>query len=526
MRMISAMLCGALSSALVLACETQATLSLQDGVGSPHVGSNPDGADAGVAADTSYVDTGPVGPGAPVDELPSCDEVAVGMPCCGDGICDGPETDRSCAVDCGAPVDECGDGACQSGEAQSCPGDYGTASAGSYVVVDTGQSACYDNNGSAVSCQGAGQTLSGQDAQYMGNQPAYKDNGDGTVTDSNTGLVWVAEHGDRMTWEEAVAGAPGFTLAGYDDWRLPTIKELYSLIDFDGGFVSSSSDSTPYIDTEYFTFIYGDEAGANRPIDAQYWSATEYVGATMNGDHTVFGVNFADGRIKGYGTSMPNGSNMLQFVKYVRGNPDYGRNSFVDQSDGTVRDEATGLVWQKGDSGSGMKWADAMAHCEGLELAGHDDWRLPDAKELQSIVDYSRAPAVTGTAAIDPVFDITDIQSFFWTTTTHLDGPAGVGGTYAVYVAFGQAWGYMETSPGSGQYQLLDVHGAGAQRSDPKDGDPNDYPNGHGPQGDVVRVFNHVRCVRTGSLFHANPVPDCGDGSCGGFETWRNCSQD
>lgn len=50
--------------------------------------------------------------------------------------------------------------------------------------------------------------------------------------------------------------------------------------------------------------------------------------------------------------------------------------------------------------------------------------------------------------------------------------------------------------PGSGNYQLLDLHGAGAQRSDPKSGDPSDYPYGHGPQGDVVRIYNYVRLVR------------------------------
>ena len=51
---------------------------------------------------------------------------------------------------------------------------------------------------------------------------------------------------------------------------------------------------------------------------------------------------------------------------------------------------------------------------------------------------------------------------------------------------------------GSGNYQLLDVHGAGAQRSDPKAGDPHDFPHGRGPQGDVIRIFNFVRLVRGG----------------------------
>ena len=50
-------------------------------------------------------------------------------------------------------------------------------------------------------------------------------------------------------------------------------------------------------------------------------------------------------------------------------------------------------------------------------------------------------------------------------------------------------------------YELLDVHGAGAQRSDPKAGNPDDYPYGRGPQGDVVRINNYVRCVRSGATF-------------------------
>jgi hypothetical protein len=54
----------------------------------------------------------------------------------------------------------------------------------------------------------------------------------------------------------------------------------------------------------------------------------------------------------------------------------------------------------------------------------------------------------------------------------------------------------MEMPPMSGNYQLMDVHGAGAQRSDPKVGNSADYPHGHGPQGDVIRINNYVRLVR------------------------------
>ncbi|HUJ11912.1 MAG TPA: DUF1566 domain-containing protein, partial [Verrucomicrobiae bacterium] len=70
-------------------------------------------------------------------------------------------------------------------------------------------------------------------------------------------------------------------------------------------------------------------------------------------------------------------------------------------------------------------------------------------------------------------------------------------GNAAVYVCFGRALGWMHMPPGFGEYRLLDVHGAGAQRSDPKAGNPADFPHGRGPQGDVIRIYNFVRCVRT-----------------------------
>lgn len=371
-----------------------------------------------------------------------------------------------------------------------------------YVVVDTGQRACFDD-GDEIPSPGKGQPYFGQDAQYGGPQPSYRDNGDGTVTDNNTGLMWQKgfDGGRKHTFAEARAGAASCRTGGHADWRLPTIKELYSLIDFSGGM--GHRPPRPYIDTNAFEFIYGDESRGERVIDAQYWSATEYVGKTMRGAPTVFGVNFADGRIKGYPRDRgPRGAS-AQFVRYVRGNPRYGKNDFVDKGDGTVADRATGLVWQKADSGRPMNWRDALAYAGGLSLAGHDDWRLPNAKELQSIVDYSRAPDAEDASrrgpAIDPVFGITEPESYFWTGTTHQESPHRRG-SQAVYVCFGRSLGYMRF-PGQGPGQAVEainVHGAGAQRSDPKSGDPAQFPQGRGPQGDDVRILNYVRCVRGG----------------------------
>jgi hypothetical protein len=61
-----------------------------------------------------------------------------------------------------------------------------------YTIVDTDQARCYNNN-TAIEAPKAGAAFFGQDAQYKGNQPAYKDNGDGTVTDLNTGLMWQSD---------------------------------------------------------------------------------------------------------------------------------------------------------------------------------------------------------------------------------------------------------------------------------------------------------------------------------------------
>lgn len=388
-----------------------------------------------------------------------------------------------------------------------------------YVLVETGQVTCFDDFAD-LACPSSGAPFSGQDAQYDGNQPAYLDHGNGTVTDLNTGLMWqqTPELENKSTWAEAIAAADTFNLAGYTDWRLPSIKELYSLILFSGVDISGWSGlegAVPFVDTNYFDFAYGDESAGERLIDAQYWSSTEYVSTTMDGNATAFGVNFADGRIKGYPTEPigPPGYEFTKtsFVRYVRENSAYAVNNFADNGDGTVTDSATGLMWMQIDSGQlnagdnsdgALNWQQALAWAENLDYAGYTDWRLPNAKELQSIVDYTRSPATTSSAAIDPIFSTTAIIDeggqtncpFYWTGTTHKGG-SGIG-EYAVYLSFGEALGYMETPPGSGIYALQDVHGAGAQRSDPKSGDPADYPLGHGPQGDVVRIYNFVRCVR------------------------------
>jgi hypothetical protein len=397
-----------------------------------------------------------------------------------------------------------------------------------YTVVDTGQAKCY-NNSSEAACPVEGAAFYGQDAQFDGNQPSYTLSADGlTVYDNVTGLTWTQspdldgdgdiDVDDKLTFAEAQAYPATLNAAnygGYNDWRLPSMKELYSLMDFSGTDPSGPNPSnlTPFIDTDYFDFGYGDESAGERIIDAQFWSSNVYVGTVFDGQQATFGLNLADGRIKGYpsGTSGP--MTKLNYVYFVRGNTDYGINDFSNNGDGTITDNATGLMWSQDDSGdgvntgprSGMTWEEAMAWVQEKNdenYLGYSDWRLPNAKEMQSIVDYSRAPDATNSAAIDPVFDITQITNedgetdypWFWTSTTHVRSNGG--GEAGVYICFGRATGYMNNS-------WLDVHGAGAQRSDQKDGSfsgmtyvDDGYYFAQSPQGDATRSYNYVRLVR------------------------------
>jgi len=441
-----------------------------------------------------------------------------------------------------------------------------------YTIAGTGQIECY-NNSQEIRCPQPGQAFYGQDAQHPANQPGYSLSADAlTVHDNRTGLTWqrspdtdgdgALTRKDKLTWAQAQAQPAKLNAArfgGFSDWRLPSIKELYSLIIFSGvdpsGPSAEAGRPTPFIDTRCFKFAYGDPSQGERVIDSQYASSTQYVGKSFQGHGKLFGVNFADGRIKGYDLFMAGGMEKTFFVQCVRGNASYGRNEFQDHGDGTIADRATGLVWSKTDSGKGLNWEAALEWVRARNAEnylGHNDWRLPHAKELQSLVDYTRSPDTTGSPAIDPLFNCSRTTNefgqadypYYWTGTTHA---TAISGGNAVYVAFGRAAGWltgMPPGPGGGpgggpgpggprtggprtggpegpgppppdglgiggppesgrpgfgpaSYHFSDVHGAGAQRSDPKAGDPARYPHGRGPQGDVIRIYNFVRLVRS-----------------------------
>ncbi len=416
-----------------------------------------------------------------------------------------------------------------------------------YPIVGTNQTLFFDNNG-IIAEPKKNSPFYGQDANFTHNMPSYTDNEDGTITDNITGLIWQKDY-KVMSYDEALEEAKNCTLAGESDWRIPTIKEAYSLIIFSGTDASNRDmtkvpdDAIPFIDTNYFAFQYG--SNGTRVIDTQILSSTFNI-SSHERNINIFGVNIADGRIKCYPMKTREGGKNYT-VRLVRGKA-YGENHFVDNKNKTISDKATGLMWQQEDSGKGMNWQEALEYAKKMNkqnYLGYNDWRVPNIKELQSIVDYSRSPEVTSSPAIDPIFKTTKIKNeagetdypFFWSSTTHCSTGLRSIGAAAAYISFGRGMGNMQQGMGmviqgqqrqgmngrgqnqgqqrhsmNGQHQQrqmqnnaqnnnttpnwINIHGAGSQRSDPKSGDISTYTGGRGPQGDAIRIDNFVRLVR------------------------------
>ena len=239
------------------------------------------------------------------------------------------------------------------------------ASSYAFPIPDTGQTTCYDSSGNATSCAGTG-----QDGAYIINPMSYTDNGDGTVTDNVTGLMWQKQgDGTQRTWSTAGTYCTNLSIGGHSDWRLPAIMELLSIVDY-------GVHPGPTINATFFPNTYAD----------WYWSSTTYADDTT----TMWDVGFDGGEYYNDNTATIN-----DYVRCVRG----GQNSasFIDNGNGTVTDSGSGLMWQK-EEGSSRTWTDALSYCNGLSLGGFSDWRLPNIKELASLVDFtSYSPAINTT---------------------------------------------------------------------------------------------------------------------------------
>ncbi|OON97953.1 MAG: hypothetical protein ATN36_02020 [Epulopiscium sp. Nele67-Bin005] len=421
---------------------------------------------------------------------------------------------------------------------------------GNSKIVTTGQYESYDKDGNVITYDEASSYF-GQDADYDSLEFSFTNNGDGTISDNNTGLMWQEIPIDsKMTWSQAMEYCESLELGGYTDWRLPTAVELFSISDFSEGW--------PYIDISYFVMPDSSQQGgapqggnsqnggpqgtsqqrlpnnempeleegmipperpevaqgedenspppmqnggpqgtnssqvpqANIPPEGegstavskdegQFWSSNYYLVEEEGARNGVaFGVNHATGHIKAYiAESAPA---MGKNVRAVRGE-EYAVNDFVDNGDGTVTDNGTGLMWMSVDAGVAVDWEEALVLAKNSDYAGYTDWRLPDVKELQSLVDYSGSYP-----AIDPAyFECSELLDnefyYYWTNTSAYFSSQDPTNYYAWYVAFG----YAVDDGGN------DTHGAGGVRFSQK------YPesDAKGEGGD--NMLNSVRLVRT-----------------------------
>ncbi|MDX1959994.1 MAG: DUF1566 domain-containing protein [Leptospiraceae bacterium] len=258
-----------------------------------------------------------------------------------------------------------------------------------------------------------GQTTSyslGDDGQYqIGRARTYTDNLGGTITEDSSGLIWqkcsrgqtnnpsCSGSATTANWTTAGSYCTGLILAG-KTWRLPTMNELANLVDY-------SRSSPPSVNTTFFPAT----------VANYYWSFSTYSLDTTN----AWLVNF-------------NLSDVINLVKtdnyYVRcisGTNNTPSTIFTDNSNGTVTDQATGLIWQKCSAGlSGTTcetgsagiytWTSALSYCNSLSLASRT-WRLPNVNELRTIIDLTRtsSPSIDTTA-----FPATDANSY-WSSTTY-----------------------------------------------------------------------------------------------------------
>lgn len=306
---------------------------------------------------------------------------------------------------------------------------------------DTGAHQCLDSSGTLVACGNT--TVAGQDAQggrdtgvlTSGNIDgrlgfAFANRSGGCVEDLVTGLLWHNAATAAPSLADASAravAANGSALCGYTDWRLPSAEELLGLVD-------AGASSAPRIDAWF----------AGTPSSA-FWTSTLYAGDTR----AAWMVDFDTGALA-YDT-ISNRTSLNSAVRIVRGNsPAYGACTeadparFTDHANGTVTDQATGLMWQQcadGLSGSGCASGSANAHSTfSAALAragsvnadsanagrGYGDWRVPNRNELASLVHRAcELPAIQRTR-----FPATPSASF-WTST-----PAGA--NRAWYVDFNE----------------------------------------------------------------------------------------
>src|SRR5438445_369878 len=351
----------------------------------------------------------------------------------------------------------------------------------------TGQTTCWDSSGNVIPCAGTG-----QDGELRKGAPlAYVDEGDGTVTDVNTGLMWeklshdgsVHDDHNKYTWATALAGhvatLNNTNFAGHNDWRLPNVRELLSIVTYQNLLPTVA----PAFDNHCSSGCSVTTCSCTFSGDT--WTSTSEADSPRN----MWFVDFQDGQV---GAGLENGIGPVRAVRDGSGGcplPATGQTTcwdsngnaiscagtgqdgelrkgaalaYVDHGDGTVADVNTGLVWEKlsddgtvHDKDNLYTWANAfgghVATLNAMNFAGHNDWRLPNIRELQSIANYqSFNPAVSSSFNNNcaPGCHATTCSctasSDYWSSTSSVSDPSGawyVTFSYGRVDAFGRSGG-------------------------------------------------------------------------------------
>ncbi len=236
----------------------------------------------------------------------------------------------------------------------------------------TGASRCY-GYGSEIDCPSEGEAFYGQDAQYAekGFCAPKSFTVAGTteqpvINDKNTGLGWQKSiRTVAATWSDAYNYCNNLNYGGYSDWRMPTVKELDTILDLGR---RNSADPNYFSNT---TYSYWWVNNKNETAD-KLW----YVYQTS---------------IKYWPTSYATNTSYKYYVRCVRGTEltEPTSESFSSDTTGVVKDTDTGLYWSTpGDSR--VNWKDAFEQCENSTTGGYTDWRLPNINELSSLLNYSK----------------------------------------------------------------------------------------------------------------------------------------
>lgn len=264
----------------------------------------------------------------------------------------------------------------------------------------------------------------GEDNDYTRNPMSFSVSDDGqSVIDNNTGLMWerhlnwrwdktVPPVGDwrpqdvfaykdgeprRRPYHEGVQYCKTLELGGYDDWRMPNMKEGHTIAHY--------ASARPTIHIKYFKDTDPGLPGYGDRGKGGIWAGP------IGPDHNNSGwhLGFIDGHMMGYPRT---GYKTTRCVR-ADNNGSYFLPNFVDNADGTVTDRVSNLMWIQETDGNKRDWEASIQHCEDLDFAGHSDWKLPSNKELSSTVDLRKQkPAIDTT-----FFPDTDYKAYYWSRT-------------------------------------------------------------------------------------------------------------